>query len=232
MKNKLSVFFGMLLIADRASSTRLGVGKPAGISLIALGVLIVGLAPGAHGSNRTGRMFTGDGSGDFLTPALFRAGFASQPTSAHRDDGLILRDLYIVAVAHCAPPDNKPTTVELANCRPYLRDHLRAARRAMQAGVDLRGYFAWSLLDNFEWSQGYAKRFGIVHVDYATQVRTPRASAHWYRERITSGPADQRQELEHPRLRSTRPCESCRSCLLARQRGRARLWRLHRSERR
>ncbi len=88
------------------------------------GVLIVGLAPGAHGSNRTGRMFTGDGSGDFLTPALHRAGFASQPTSISNDDGLQLRGLYVVAVAHCAPPDNKPTRQELDNCRPYLVEHL------------------------------------------------------------------------------------------------------------
>ncbi len=92
-------------------------------------VLIVGLAPGAHGSNRTGRMFTGDGSGDFLTPALYHAGFANQPTSAHRDDGLMLRDLYVVAVAHCAPPDNKPAPQELANCRPYLRQHLQFLTR-------------------------------------------------------------------------------------------------------
>src|SRR4051794_14717681 len=88
-------------------------------------VLMVGLAPGAHGSNRTGRMFTGDGSGDFLTPALHRAGFASQPTSVHKDDGLELRDLYIAAVGHCAPPDNKPTPRELDNCRPYLIQQLR-----------------------------------------------------------------------------------------------------------
>ena len=88
------------------------------------GVLVVGLAPGAHGSNRTGRMFTGDGSGDFLTPVLHRTGFASQSTSVSADDGLRLHDLYIVAVAHCAPPDNKPTRPELENCRPYLIEHL------------------------------------------------------------------------------------------------------------
>jgi uracil-DNA glycosylase family 4 len=88
-------------------------------------VLMVGLAPGAHGANRTGRMFTGDGSGDFLVPALYRAGFASQPASTHAGDGLVFRDLYLAAAAHCAPPDNKPTAQEIANCRPYLVKHLR-----------------------------------------------------------------------------------------------------------
>jgi uracil-DNA glycosylase len=88
-------------------------------------VLMVGLAPGAHGANRTGRMFTGDSSGDFLIPALYRAGFASQPSSTHRGDGLVYRDLYLAAAAHCAPPDNKPTRQEIANCRPYLVEHLR-----------------------------------------------------------------------------------------------------------
>ncbi|MCJ7676401.1 MAG: uracil-DNA glycosylase [Anaerolineales bacterium] len=92
-------------------------------------VLLVGLAPGAHGSNRTGRMFTGDGSAEFLTPALYRAGFASQPTSTHAADGLRLEDLYIAAVAHCAPPGNRPSTVEIARCRPFLIAHLDALPR-------------------------------------------------------------------------------------------------------
>jgi uracil-DNA glycosylase family 4 len=83
-------------------------------------VLVVGLAPGAHGSNRTGRVFTGDASGGFLFPALYRAGFANQPLAASRDDGLTLKDLYICAVAHCVPPENKPTLEELNNCQPYL----------------------------------------------------------------------------------------------------------------
>ena len=87
-------------------------------------LLIVGLAPGAHGSNRTGRMFTGDGSGDFLTPALYRAGFANQPNSEHAGDGLMLRNACIVAVVHCAPPENKPTKEEILNCRPHLLAHL------------------------------------------------------------------------------------------------------------
>lgn len=92
-------------------------------------VLLVGLAPGAHGANRTGRMFTGDGSADFLTPALYRAGFANQPTSVRREDGLQLRNMYVVAAAHCAPPDNKPTPAELEACRPYLVEHLQLLKQ-------------------------------------------------------------------------------------------------------
>ena len=83
-------------------------------------VLVVGLAPGAHGSNRTGRQFTGDGSGGFLYPALYRAGFANQPSAESRSDGLILMNMYITASGRCAPPANKPTSEELNNCQPYL----------------------------------------------------------------------------------------------------------------
>jgi uracil-DNA glycosylase family 4 len=83
-------------------------------------VLVLGLAPGAHGSNRTGRMFTGDGSGDFLFPVLHEAGFASQPTAVSRDDGMELTDLWISALVHCAPPANKPTPEEQRNCAPWL----------------------------------------------------------------------------------------------------------------
>ena len=87
-------------------------------------VLVVGLAPGAHGSNRTGRNFTGDASGGFLFPALYRAGFANQAGAESRSDGLILKDMYITASGRCAPPDNKPSPEELNNCQPYLEREL------------------------------------------------------------------------------------------------------------
>ena len=83
-------------------------------------VLILGLAPGAHGSNRTGRPFTGDASGKFMFPVLYETGFANQPNATDREDGLKLRDIYITAAIRCAPPDNKPLPQELANCAPYL----------------------------------------------------------------------------------------------------------------
>src|SRR5437588_12477835 len=83
-------------------------------------VLILGLAPGAHGSNRTGRPFTGDGSGYFMYPVLHKTGFASQPNATHRDDGLKLNDAYITAAVRCAPPQNKPTPEEIANCSQHL----------------------------------------------------------------------------------------------------------------
>jgi uracil-DNA glycosylase family 4 len=92
-------------------------------------MLLVGLAPGAHGSNRTGRPFTGDSSGNFLYPALYRAGFASQPNAVDRDDGLHLADCLITAAARCAPPQNKPTPSELRNCMPYLLEEFDALRR-------------------------------------------------------------------------------------------------------
>jgi uracil-DNA glycosylase family 4 len=92
-------------------------------------VMVVGLAPGAHGSNRTGRPFTGDASGDFLYPALYRAGFASSPQATDRDDGLRLHDCLITAALRCAPPQNKPTPQELRNCFPYLLEEFDALRR-------------------------------------------------------------------------------------------------------
>src|ERR1700726_2157668 len=101
-------------------------GKPVpGFGDPAAQLLIVGLAPGAHGSNRTGRMFTGDRSGVFLYRAVYDAGFANQPTGATPDDGLSLRNVRIAAAARCAPPDNKPLPSEILNCRGYLEREIR-----------------------------------------------------------------------------------------------------------
>jgi uracil-DNA glycosylase family 4 len=91
-------------------------------------LLLLGLAPGAHGSNRTGRMFTGDKSGDFLYPALWRQGFASQPDATDREDGLTLKDLYITAAIRCVPPGNRPTRQELIACRRWLARDLDLPR--------------------------------------------------------------------------------------------------------
>lgn len=104
-------------------------------------VLVVGLAPAAHGGNRTGRIFTGDRSGDFLFASLHRTGFASQPTSVAADDGLGLRELYIAAVNRCAPPANRPTPEERDRCLPYLAREL-ALLRDVRVVVAL-GSFAW-----------------------------------------------------------------------------------------
>ncbi len=106
-------------------------------------LLILGLAPAAHGANRTGRMFTGDRSGDFLYKALHRAGFANQPASARRDDGLALSNAYISATLRCAPPGNKPLPSEILNCRPYLERELDVLRpRAILAlgGIAMNSY--------------------------------------------------------------------------------------------
>jgi len=104
-------------------------------------ILILGLAPGAHGSNRTGRMFTGDGSGNFLYPALYRAGLASQPDATARTDGLVLKDVLISAVCRCAPPANKPTREEVTNCLSWLKLEMQALSRLQ--GVVVLGKIAF-----------------------------------------------------------------------------------------
>jgi uracil-DNA glycosylase len=104
-------------------------------------VMVVGLAPAAHGGNRTGRIFTGDRSGDFLFDTLHEVGFANQPSSVGRDDGLELRDLYVGAVNRCAPPANKPTPEERDNCLPYLAREIEALEH-LRVIVAL-GSFAW-----------------------------------------------------------------------------------------
>jgi uracil-DNA glycosylase family 4 len=116
-------------------------GKPvAGFGDAGAELLILGLAPAAHGANRTGRVFTGDRSGDFLYRALHKAGFASQPTSLHRDDGLKLRNAYITATIRCAPPENKPLPEEILNCRGYLEHELEILQPKAVLGL---GKIAW-----------------------------------------------------------------------------------------
>jgi uracil-DNA glycosylase family 4 len=117
-------------------------GRPVpGFGDSAARVLLCGLAPGAHGANRTGRVFTGDRSGDWLYAALHRAGFANQPTSRHRDDGLRLTDCYITGCVRCCPPANRPTPSERDTCRPFLVREL-GLLRCVRCVVCL-GAFAW-----------------------------------------------------------------------------------------
>ncbi len=109
-------------------------------------LLIVGLAPGAHGANRTGRMFTGDRSGEFLYQALWETGFANRTASISRDDGLQLKDAYITAAVRCVPPDNKPTREEILTCRPFLIRELELLKNvrvvAVLGGIALDGYLS------------------------------------------------------------------------------------------
>ena len=112
-------------------------------------VLALGLAPGAHGSNRTGRPFTGDGSGNFLYPVLYETGFASQPEAWSREDGMKLTDLWISSVGRCAPPGNKPTPEELRNCAPWLDEEMRLLKRLKVAvclgRIAFDGLLGWAV---------------------------------------------------------------------------------------
>jgi uracil-DNA glycosylase len=117
-------------------------------------VLIMGLAPGAHGSNRTGRPFTGDASGNFMYPVLYETGFANQPTAVEREDGLKLKDLYITAAVRCAPPDNKPLPSELVNCSSYLDRELDGLKR-------LKVVVALGKI-GFDAYLNYLKRHGLI----------------------------------------------------------------------
>jgi uracil-DNA glycosylase len=144
-------------------------------------LLILGLAPAAHGGNRTGRVFTGDRSGDFLFAALYKAGFANQPTSVQIGDGLELRNAYVAATARCAPPENKPLPGELANCRDYLLRELDILRpRAVLAlgkiawdayleilkrrgAISSRAAFAFAHGAEADLPDGNARLFGVYH---------------------------------------------------------------------
>jgi uracil-DNA glycosylase family 4 len=134
-------------------------------------VLILGLAPGAHGSNRTGRPFTGDASGNFMYPVLYETGFANQPTATHREDGLKLRDLYITAAARCAPPDNKPLPEELANCAPYLDRELEGLKN-LKVVVAL-GKIGFDTYVNHLKRHGLLKNRGIYIFHHAAQYEMP-----------------------------------------------------------
>ncbi len=131
-------------------------------------VLILGLAPGAHGSNRTGRPFTGDGSGDFLYPVLHEAGFASQPRALSRDDGMKLTDVWITSVGRCAPPGNKPTPEELRNCTPWLDEELRLLKHlrvvVCLGRIAFDGLLAWAQRQGWIASRaGYAFAHGAEY---------------------------------------------------------------------
>jgi uracil-DNA glycosylase family 4 len=151
-------------------------------------LLLVGLAPGAHGSNRTGRMFTGDASGDWLFRALHKAGFATLPHATDRNDGLQLVDCAITAVAHCAPPDNKPTTDEISTCRTFLE----ATFDASQARVYLAlGGVAWRemfrLFRKRGWHSGPTPKFRHNAAAALSDSRWALASYHPSRQNTNTG---------------------------------------------
>jgi uracil-DNA glycosylase family 4 len=161
-------------------------------------VMALGLAPGAHGSNRTGRPFTGDGSGDFLYPVLHEAGFASQPRAVSRNDGMKLSGLWITAVARCAPPGNKPTPEELRNCAPWLD-------REISLLPDLRvvvclGHIA------FDGLLGYAVRTGMM------KTRAGFAFAHGAEHKLPGGLIA--IASYHPSLQNTNTGKLTRAMLL------------------
>jgi uracil-DNA glycosylase family 4 len=136
-------------------------------------VLVMGLAPGAHGSNRTGRPFTGDGSGNFMFPILYEAGFASQPNSESRDDGMKLKDMWISASVRCAPPGNKPLPEEQRNCAHWLDEELRLMPR-MKVVVCLGKI-------GFDAMVGYYIRTGVI------AARKGYVFAHGTEYRLTNG---------------------------------------------
>lgn len=165
-------------------------GRPVpGFGDIQARVLVVGLAPGAHGANRTGRMFTGDGSGDFLYAALHRAGFCNQPRARSRDDGLVVKDLFISAVCRCAPPANRPAPAEIQNCLPYLGQEFRLLKYLQ--GIVVLGQIAFDNTLRLLREMGYAiPRLEFAHgafYNLGTQLPWILASYHPSRQNTQTG---------------------------------------------
>ena len=133
-------------------------------------LMLVGLAPGAHGSNRTGRPFTGDKSGEFLYRALYDVGFANRPVAVQRDDGLALTDAYITAAARCAPPDNKPLPSELAHCRPYLERELEILK---PKAILALGKIGWDVYLGILKAQGFIVSRAAFPFGHGVEVDLP-----------------------------------------------------------
>jgi uracil-DNA glycosylase family 4 len=134
-------------------------------------ICLVGLAPGAHGANRTGRPFTGDGAGDFMYPLLHHHGFSNQAEALSADDGLQLQDLYITNAVKCLPPENRPSTEEFASCRPYLASELQALP-SLRVIIAL-GHGAHSSLLRLFQAQGLVKRLSDIPFGHGRSVQLP-----------------------------------------------------------
>jgi len=153
-------------------------------------VLVVGLAPGAHGSNRTGRQFTGDASGGFLFPALYRAGFANQASAESRSDGLILKDMYITASARCAPPGNKPGLDELNNCQPYLEREIQLLNPKV---IVCLGRIAYERIlkiysiRNSQWKFAHGAAYNIPHSSFINHPSSLLCSYHPSQQNTLTG---------------------------------------------
>ena len=146
------------------------------------GLLIVGLAPAAHGGNRTGRMFTGDSSGDWLMRAMHKTGFASLPTSISRSDGLVLMNAYITAAVRCAPPQNKPTATELFNCSQYLRAELQILGNVrVVVALGRIGFEAYCKAEQVKEQFGHGRQYDLPN------GRTLIASYHPSRQNTNTG---------------------------------------------
>ncbi len=162
-------------------------------------ICLVGLAPGAHGANRTGRPFTGDGAGDFMYPLLYQAGLASQPEAIAADDGLVLTDLYITNAVKCLPPQNKPVAAEFTQCRPYLAEELLALEK-LQVIIALGRGAHTSVLRLFV-EQGLVSKVSDVPFSHALSYRLPNGiflvgCYHTSRYNVQTGRMDERMFLD------------------------------------